>query len=227
MPVFAVVPAFQEASRLPSVLDALLSYVDGVVVVDDGSSDEISTMVKRDRVWVLRHAMNRGQGASLRTGTKAALALGADVIVHLDADGQHDPTPIRAFAEPILRGEVDIVLGSRFLTLKPEGIPFMRRVLHSGIRQFNRWVLGIPSTLTDPQSGFRVLSADVARLLVFHQDRMAHASEILRLITRSSWRWRELPIYVRYSPDTLKKGQKTGDAFTVAWQIFLGMLHRA
>ena len=226
MRVFAVIPAYEEAVRLPSVLDAIIPLVEGVVVVDDGSLDGTAESAKRPGVHVLRHVFNRGQGASLRTGTKAALELGADIIVHLDADGQHDPAPMHTLIEPILRGEVDIVLGSRFLGMQPEGVPLVRCALHIGIRQFNRWVLAIPPTLTDPQSGFRVLSAEAARALVFHQDRMAHASELLRLITRSSFRWKEMPIHVRYSSDTLAKGQKTTDAFRVAWQLVLGMFHR-
>lgn len=228
MRIFAVVPAFQEAERLPSVLDRLRTQVDGVVVVDDGSTDGTGrAAIGREGVWVLSHWINRGQGAALRTGTRAALELGADVVVHIDADGQHSPENIAHVVAPIVASEADIVLGSRYLGLRPEGMPFVRRVLHSGIRQFNRWVLAIPAQVSDPQSGFRALSAEAARSLTFHQDRMAHASEILRLVTRSSWRWKEVPIQVHYSVATLKKGQRSLDAIKVAWQLVLGMFHRS
>lgn len=227
MRIFAVVPAYQEATRLPAVLDHLRPHVDGIIVVDDGSADGTASAIgTREGVWVLRHWLNRGQGAALRTGTRAALELGAEVIVHVDADGQHNPENIAQAVAPICAGEADVVFGSRYLGLKPEGMPFMRRVLHMGIRQFNRWVLAIPSRVTDPQSGFRVLSAHVARELAFHQDRMAHASEILRVVTRSSWRWQEVPVQVRYSAATLQKGQRSLDAVKVAWQLVLGMFHR-
>lgn len=227
MRIFAVVPAYQEATRLPSVLDALRRHVDGVVVVDDGSTDgTMESVGRREGVWVLQHWLNRGQGAALRTGTRAALELGAEIIVHVDADGQHNPENIAQLVAPIRAGEADVVFGSRYLGLKPEGMPSMRRVLHMGIRQFNRWVLAIPSRVTDPQSGFRALSATSAAALVFHQDRMAHASEILRLVTRSSWRWQEVPVHVRYSAATLEKGQRSLDAIKVAWQLILGMFHR-
>ena len=226
MRCFAVIPAYQEAARLPGVLAAVVPHVDGVVVVDDGSHDDTALAAVHPQAYVLRHALNRGQGAALRTGTAAALELGADIIVHLDADGQHDPSYIHSVTDPIRAGHADVVLGSRYLGVEPEGIPPARRALHWGIRQFNRWILGIPATLTDPQSGFRAFSAAAARGLSFHQDRMAHASELLRNVTRSSWRWVEVPVRVTYSAESLRKGQKATDAVKIAWHLVLGAFHR-
>lgn len=227
MKVFAVVPAYNEAPRLRPVLDALQSHVDEVVVVDDGSTDGTGEIAAQAGVHALRHVLNRGQGAALRTGTRAALELGADIVIHLDADGQHDLANVAAVIAPLRAGEADIVLGSRYMGVRSEGMPWLRRFLHVGIHQFNRWVLGIPASVTDPQSGCRAFTAKVGRELAFHQDRMAHASEILRIVTRSSWRWREVPIRVTYSEATLQKGQRTGDALKVAWQLVLGLFHRA
>lgn len=222
----AVIAAYHEETRLPQVLDSVLPHVDEIVVVDDGSMDRTAEVAARSNVWVLRHPLNRGQGAALRTGTEAALELGADVIIHLDADGQHDPAYISAVLEPICLGKADVVFGSRFLGVPIEGAPVSRRALHVAIRIFNRWVLGIPVTMTDPQTGCRAFSAESARALPFYQDRMAHASEILLRVTRSHWRWQEVPIRVIYSSETLKKGQKTTDAFKIVWQLVLGAFHR-
>ncbi len=226
MRLIAVIPAYNEASRLEGVLARLRPFVAGVVVVDDGSSDDTSRVAKKAGVVVLRHGVNRGQGAALRTGTIAALRLGADVVAHLDADGQHHPEALMDALIPLRDGEVDIVLGSRFLGVDPEGMPKQRRMLLLAGRSFNQWTLGIPATVTDPQSGFRLLRAEAARALVFRQDRMAHASELLRAITRSSWRWKEVPVPVSYSKETLAKGQKIHDAPRIAWQLLLGMFHR-
>lgn len=228
MKIFAVIPAFNEASRIADTLKAVHPLVDGIVVIDDGSADDTAGVARHvadeiSGVTVLRHALNRGQGAALRTGTEAAVMLGADVIVHVDADGQHDPTFIPSLVKPIAEGSADVVFGSRFLDAKPEGMPLLRRCLLVAARTFNAMAVGIPRRVTDPQSGMRAMSAAAARRIPFQQDRMAHCSEILRLVTRSSLRWIEVPVRVRYTAESLAKGQKSTDAFKIAWQLFIGV----
>lgn len=105
MRVIAVIPAFNEAPRLKAVLSNLKSHVDEVIVVDDGSHDDTAAIAQAEEATMLRHAVNRGQGAALKTGTLAALQQGADIIIHLDADGQHHPDEIvQALLEPIRKG---------------------------------------------------------------------------------------------------------------------------
>jgi len=226
MRVFAVIPALNEASRIGETVAKIKPFVDGVVVVDDGSRDATCDVAKATGAVVLCHALNRGQGAALRTGGEAALRFGADVIVHIDADGQHDPSFIPALVQPLREGQADIVFGSRFLGLKPQGMPWSRRLLLVAARNFNTLVMGIPRTVTDPQSGLRALNSEAARRLDFRQDRMAHCSEILRLATRSGLRWKEVPVVIRYSADTLAKGNQNLDAFKITWQLLLGMFDR-
>jgi glycosyltransferase involved in cell wall biosynthesis len=224
MKVLAVIPAFNEASRIATTIAAVRPLVDGIVVVDDGSADHTADAVPvQNGVTVLRHALNRGQGAALRTGTEAALMLGADVIVHVDADGQHDPSFIPSLVKPIADDKADVVFGSRFLGEVPEGIPLVRRALLHAARTFNVMAMGIPRRVTDPQSGMRALSAKAARQVDFVQDRMAHCSEILRRVTRSSLRWMEVPVRIRYTAESLAKGQKSTDALKIAWQLFIGV----
>ncbi len=222
MKVIAVIPALNEAGRIAKTVEGVRPFVDGVVVVDDGSSDATATTNVGDAV-VLHHAVNRGQGAALRTGTEAALRLGTDVIVHVDGDGQHDPQFIPTLVGPIRRGEADVTFGSRFLGESPEGMPLSRRALLHAARAFNAIAMGIPKRVTDPQSGMRAMTRDAARKIDFKQDRMAHCSEILRLVTKSGLRWTEVPIRVRYTDESLAKGQKSSDALKIAWQLLLGV----
>jgi len=223
MKVVAVIPAYSEGPRIEKTVMSVRTYVPEVVVVDDGSTDDTFERAKRAGARVVRHALNRGQGAGLRTGTEAALLLGAEIIVHVDADGQHDPSFIPSLIAPIEQGSADIVFGSRFLGEAPQGMPLVRRGLLSAARVFNALVMGIPRRVTDPQSGMRAMNRAAAKALEFRQDRMAHCSEILRLATRSTLRWVEVPIRVHYTEYSLAKGQKSFDALKIAWQLFLGI----
>jgi glycosyltransferase involved in cell wall biosynthesis len=159
MKVIAVVPSYNEAGRIGAVIRALLPRVGGVIVVDDGSSDESVAEATAAGARVIRHVLNRGQGAALKTGTLAALADGADVVIHFDADGQHDPDAVPTLLAPISGGSADVVLGSRFLGVTSEGMPISRRLLLVAARQFSGLALGIPHRFTDPQSGMRAMTA--------------------------------------------------------------------
>jgi len=223
MRVIAVIPAYNEAGRIAQTVRTVRPHVDAVVVVDDGSQDETTGAARQTDAVVLRHALNRGQGAGLRTGTEAALQLGADVVVHVDADGQHDPTFIPVLLAPIREGKAEIVFGSRFLGAPPTNMPVLRRGLLFVARIFNTFIMGIPRRVTDPQSGMRAMTSQAARDVRFTQDRMAHCSEILRLTTHSSLTWCEVPVVVHYTSESLAKGQKSTDAFKIAWQLFLGV----
>ncbi len=225
MKITAVIPAYNEATRIGETVTGVSTYVQETIVVDDGSADDTSDRARAAGAIVFRHPVNRGQGAALRTGTIAALANGADIVVHIDADGQHDPASITELVAPIERGEADVVFGSRFLG-NADGIPRSRRALLWAARKFNGYVLGVPHQVTDPQSGLRALSAAAAVQIDFTQDRMAHCSEILRLVTRSSLRWKEIPTRIRYTADSLAKGQRPEDAFTIVWQLFLGAFQK-
>lgn len=223
MKTIAIVPGYKEADRIGETVCAIRPHVDVVLVIDDGSPDATAERARQAGALVIRHCVNRGQGASLRTGLEGALALGADILVQLDADGQHDPSYIPALVRPIVLGEADVTFGSRFMGIEAEGITTGRKLLLQAARTFNAFAVGVPTHLTDPQSGYRAFSAQAAAKVDFKQDRMAHCSEILRLVTRSkSLRWKEVPVRVRYTQDSMRKGQKPWDAAKIAWQLLIG-----
>ncbi|MBU2566465.1 glycosyltransferase family 2 protein [Patescibacteria group bacterium] len=225
MKVIGIIPAYNEGEKALATAKACLEYVDYIILVDDGSNKDIA-QEESQNITYLRHSINRGQGAALRTGTTAALNMGADIIVHLDADGQHDPAQIPELLKPLVDNEIDVVFGSRFMGIEPQGMPKSRRILLWCGRWFNTFAQGIPRTVTDPQSGFRAIRATIADQINFKQDRMAHASEILRLVTRSNLKWQEVPVRVFYTEESLKKGQKNLDALKIAWQLFIGAFTR-
>jgi glycosyltransferase involved in cell wall biosynthesis len=122
MNYFVVIPAYNEAPRIGGVIRGVKKFIKNIIVVDDGSKDRTSEVARGVGVRVLRHRINLGKGAAMKTGVELALELGADRIILLDADGQHDPKHIPEFIEQLDKG-FDIVFGSRNLSF---GVPLVR-----------------------------------------------------------------------------------------------------
>ncbi len=218
MRIVAVIPAYNEAARVAATITDVLPRVTSVVVVDDCSTDDTGGVAKRAGAYVLRHVVNRGQGAALQTGTDYALCdLGADVVVHFDADGQMDGADIPAMVAPIVATVADVVLGSRFLGAEARNLPSARRVLLRLATWFTVALSGI--RVTDTHNGFRALSRRAASEMRISLDRMAHASEILDLVKTKQLRYVECPVTIRYTAETLRKGQSTLRAVLTAKDI--------
>lgn len=222
--LWIIIAAYNEEPRLGATLKGLTDRgYRNVVVVDDGSRDRTAAVAEAAGVWVLRHIINLGQGAALQTGLSFALRQGAGTIVMFDADGQHDPDQIPAIAAPVRSGVADVALGSRFLG-KAENIPLTRKAVLKGGVVFTRVFSGIK--VTDTHNGFRALSADAARKIKLLQNRMAHASEILDQIQAYQLRYVEVPVTIRYSAETMAKGQSSWNAVKIVAQLVLGRLVR-
>lgn len=221
MKVFIVVPAFNEGNRLSRVLDDLSRTGHRVVVVDDGSSDRTADVGKRHGCYVLRHSFNRGQGAALQTGITFALREGADAIVTFDADGQHQTSDLPRLLEPVLSGRCDVALGNRFLS-KQSNVPLARKVILQLGRLFTYLTSGV--RVGDCHNGYRAFSAKGAAAISMKQDRMAHASEIYDQIKDAGLRYEEVPVTIRYTAETLAKGQKLSNSVSVLFHYLYGKI---
>lgn len=219
MRVVAIVPAYNCADTVSGVVRGLLAQgVHSVVVVDDCSEDSTGSVARAAGAVVLRHRVNRGQGAALTTGTRWACMNGADILVHVDADGQHDTSEVPRLLAPLMSGDADVVLGSRFLG-EAVALPYMRRlVLRLGI-VFTWAFSGL--WLTDTNNGFRALSRRAASRMHIQQDRMAHASEIVDEVARLRLKYVEVPVTVRYSETSLARGQRSSNALKIALRLFV------
>lgn len=221
--VWIVIPAHNEATRIEAVLMELLLSWKCIVVVDDGSSDETARIASRYPVWLLRHGTNLGQGAAIQTGIEFALARGARYIVTFDADGQHDPADIGRLLTRLEAKNLDFVLGSRFLGAT-EGMPLTRALtLRAGVL-FTRLLSGV--RLTDAHNGLRAMTARGAATLQLVQNGMEHASEIVDRISTSGLPFAEAGVTVRYTPETLEKGQRSGAALGLAARLLIEKLLR-
>lgn len=218
--IFCIIPALNEKNNISAVVRSVMPCVTTVIVVDDGSRDDTGKLAQEAGASVLRHFINRGQGAALLTGTEYAISQGADIIIHFDADGQFLPQDIATVTKPIIDGEAEIVFGSRFLDNTTK-MPFIKkRVIMPLARLVNRLFLGVE--LTDPQSGFRAFSRKAYQRLAWQQAGMAHASEILALSIRSGLPIREVPITVIYH----QFGQKFSGGIKILKELFFGKLIR-
>lgn len=211
---WVVIAGYNEALVIRSVVVGARKYTH-VVVVDDHSTDATGDEAYAGGAVVLRHPINRGQGAALQTGTTYALQRGADIVIHFDADGQHQADDIPKFIERICAG-YDVVLGSRFLE-HSAAVPPLRRILLACGILFTWAFSGIK--LTDTHNGFRALSRRAAQQIFIRENRMAHASEILHDIVRLNLSWAEVPTHIVYTFYSLSRGQRSWNAFSIVWRI--------
>lgn len=197
MKIAAVIPAYNEEKTIKKVVEEVKLKVDEVIVVDDGSKDRTSCLARQAGAIVLRHLINRDQGAALQTGNEYALKAGADIIVHFDADGQHKTEDIVKLTKPIMEGNAEVVMGSRFLE-DTNNIPFTKKffILKPAII-LNRLLTGLE--LTDAHNGLRAFSRKAAELIIITQDRKAHNTEIPAEINKKKLKWREVPVDIIYN----------------------------
>jgi len=194
--VAVVVPAYNEAENIGYVLDLMPGEVCGtpiaVLVVDDGSRDGTAEVAAKHGAVVARHVINRGGGAALRTGYRLMVESGAEVVVTLDADGQHLPSEMERLVKPILDGEVDVAHGSRVLGQSDRN--HLSREL--GIVFFNRLVSTITRTkVSDCSNGYRAVRTTVLPQLVLRQEQF-HTSEFMIEAIKRGIPAREVPITV-------------------------------
>ena len=191
----AVIPAYNEERFIGSVVLQTRCYADAVVVVDDGSTDGTADIAAAAGAFVERHAQNCGKGVALNTGFRRARALDADAIVTLDGDGQHHPEDLPQVVAPVLSGEADIVVGSRYL----EGRCRVPRHRVWGHRAFT-WLTNVLSgtAVSDSQTGFRAFSPRAAGVIDFASDGFSVESEMQFLAKRHDLKVDEVPITVDY-----------------------------
>jgi glycosyltransferase involved in cell wall biosynthesis len=214
-----VIPAYNEAEAIGAVVAELVARGHEVIVVDDGSRDSTADVAKRQGAIVLRHAINRGQGAALQTGIACALQRGAEEIVTFDSDGQHAAEDVETLVAPLRAGRADVVLGSRFIGTT-EGMPRRRKAILAAAVIFTRLASGV--RVTDTHNGLRAFTRAAAAKLDIRLDRMAHASELLDQIVRHELRYEEVPVHVRYTDYSRRKGQSSFAALRILADYVLG-----
>jgi len=202
--IVAVIPSYNEEIAIGSVVLGALQYVDHVIVVDDGSKDQTSKFAELAGAEVIRMQVNGGKAKALLTGLKAAERKGCQVAITLDGDGQHRSEDISAVAMPVLDGDADMVIGSRFMG-KEKDIPRYRIFGQKVINSLSN--AGSKVSVTDSQSGLRALGRRALENLDFASDGYNVESDMIIHFADKGLTIKEVPIEVNYDvPNGHKKG---------------------
>ena len=218
-----IIPAYNEQAV---IVDFLLSIKESyaelnIVVIDDGSEDQTSTVVNAiSGVHCLRHAINRGAGAATQTGIEYAVAQGGQYFILMDGDAQHTVNEIERIVAPIISGEFDISIGSRFLSEgSSTNMPLLRNLLLHLAKVFTWLLSGL--LLSDAQNGFKAFNLKVAQKIDFYFDRYEFCSEFVDIIKLNKFKHVEVPVTVTYSEHSLSKGQKTTNAVRLVYNLLI------
>lgn len=218
MNIWLIIPSYNESSRVPNVIKSAIEFVDSVVAVDDGSTDATYSTLQQQfknekRVHVLRHEINLGKGAALKTGSEYAISKGAQILIYMDADGQHKSKDIPRFLEAHKLKNASIVFGSREIG---RDMPLVMMLGNKFLSIASAMLFGV--YVSDTQSGFRLLSADAYHKLKWTSSNYAVETEMISKIKKSKLTFSEITI------DTIYNDNHKGTTVIDGIRIFLKML---
>jgi glycosyltransferase involved in cell wall biosynthesis len=223
--IIAAIPAYNEEQFIADIVRKAKKFVDEVIVVDDGSTDKTARIAKASGAAVIGHKVRRGAGGATKSCFEAAKARGADVLVTLDGDGQHEPADIALVLKPVLEGEADVVVGSRFLGGQGN-MPLYRKF---GINVITfLYNFGSRVKVSDAQSCFRAYGRRALHLLTVTEPGFSFSVELLEQARQRGLTISEVPISCVYHPDSHSSNpviHGLGVALTVL-KLRLGRLFR-
>lgn len=221
--IFIIIPCYNEKEVIRKTVLPLMALPYEVVVVDDGSAENILEEIQDLNIHFLRHPVNLGQGAALQTGMDYAYQCAAEYLVHFDADGQHQISDLEKMLQPLIDDKCDVALGSRFLNLKSKiAVPFYKRSLLRMAKLVNGIFTGI--WLTDAHNGFRALNRNAFSKIRLEENNMVHATEIIQQIKYHDLRYQEVPTKIIYTEYSKQKGQSPLNAISIFIDLILKKL---
>ena len=194
------IPAYNEEKNIAKIIINSKKIADQILVCDDGSTDSTVAIAESLGATVIKHPKNLGYGSAIHSIFLKAKEIDADILVTIDADGQHRTQDITKVIEPIKKGDADLIVGSRFLDLSEEKIPEYRKI---GIKIITKVTnSSLKNKITDSQSGFRAYNKKVISKLNVSDVGMGISTEILIKSSSLGFRIAEVPIKILYDGDT-------------------------
>ncbi len=199
MEIYVGIPAFNEEKNIASLIVKIQDLGYKILICDDASTDSTGLIAKKLGATVIQHSRNLGYGRAIQSLFSSAKELNADILITIDADGQHDPSDIPKIIEPLIHSSADLVIGSRFLDNKTK-MPKYRKV---GIEALTKLANSVNNLdVTDSQSGFRAYGKNAIKEITPTEDSMGVSSEILIKAANKKLKISEIPIVVSYDGDT-------------------------
>ncbi|PIN75796.1 hypothetical protein COV17_03565 [Candidatus Woesearchaeota archaeon CG10_big_fil_rev_8_21_14_0_10_36_11] len=212
MNTVVIIPAYNEEKTLRNVIHAVKKYVQDIIIVDDGSHDTTEQIVQEENVIFLKHAVNLGKGAALKTGCDYAITQNVHNIIVMDADGQHDPEKIPEFIEKL--NNVNLVFGYRTLGTS---MPFVLRFGNAFINKTTKILYGI--TVKDTQCGYRAFTAETYKKIRWNASDYSMESEMIARAGKHKVSYAQIPIQTIYADKY--KGTTVLDGVSIVMKMFL------
>ena len=200
MKITVGIPAYNEEKNIAKIISQIKDVTQSIIVCDDHSTDNTNKIAKSLGADEVTHSKNMGYGSAIKSIFAKAKEIDSDVLVTMDADGQHRIEDLKKILEPVLSGTVDICIGSRFLEKNVENVPSYRKI---GIKVLTKLTnVSLKESITDSQSGFRAYAKKAISEIIPTESGMAISNEILLKASSLNLRIGEVPIVVLYDGDT-------------------------
>jgi len=229
--VLVAIPAYNEADSIAEVVDGALPYADDVLVIDDGSEDETAARAREAGATVVEHSRNQGYGAALKTAFREAERSGAEQLVILDGDGQHDPSDVARLAEHQRETDAEIVIGCRFGEDAETDLPLYRRCGLAVVNVLTNLSLGVvrpSSRVRDTQSGFRCYNREAIESLATDEaigDHMGASTDILHHAHSRDYDIEEVGTTVRYNVENANNQNSVQHGMTLVSNVLQTIEH--
>ncbi|MBU1289746.1 glycosyltransferase family 2 protein [Patescibacteria group bacterium] len=215
---FVIIPACNEEKTISQVIEGVREYTENIIVIDDGSNDSTYELARKStqniqNAVVLRHNVNLGKGAALKTGCQAAIQLGSEVIVLIDADGQHSPADIPNLVKKLQEEKLDIVFGSRKINRE---IPFVRFLGNRFLTKSINFLSCV--SITDTQSGFKAFRSEIYPKIAWTSSDYRAETEMIINVGKNNLKYGQTPI------QTIYKNAHKGATIIDGIKIFFNLL---
>lgn len=216
--VFVIIPVYNEQEKVLSVINDLKKYFKNILVVNDGSTDKTSEILKSSDVCILNHLINLGAGAAISSGFEfIKRKKNIEAVITFDADGQHSAEDANNFANEIISCSEEVIFGSRFIK-HSKNIPLLKKIVLLTVTYISNRITKVK--LTDAHNGMNAFKTSCLKDISISIDGFGFASQIVNSVGKNKLRYKEMPTNIKYTDYSVKKGQRILGGFLILEDLF-------